>query len=106
MHRRSFLTGFAAATAAVVARPLLAANAKNAPAKIKLGMDNFAVRGMGWKAPELIAYAASIKCDTLFISDLDAYESFDDAYLRGVKRKADDAGLALYVGSWSICPTS
>jgi 3-oxoisoapionate decarboxylase len=69
-------------------------------------MDNFAVRAMAWKAPELIDYAAGLKLDTLLISDLDAFTSLDDAALRDVKRKADEAGIALYVGSWSICPTS
>ena len=37
--------------------------------KIALGYDNFAVRAMGWKAQELIDYAAKLKCDTLFITD-------------------------------------
>lgn len=105
MHRRSFLTGLATATAATAARPLLGAAAPAAP-RIKLGLDNFAVRGMGWKAPALIDYAAALKCDTLFISDLDAFESLEEAKLREVKRQADAAGLGLYVGSWSICPTS
>jgi 3-oxoisoapionate decarboxylase len=103
MRRRSFLTGLAATAAIAASRPLSAAAA---PAKLKLGMDNFAVRAMGWKAPALIDYAASLELDTLLISDLDAFESLDDARLREVKRKADDAGIALYVGSWSICPTS
>ncbi len=74
--------------------------------KLKLGLDNFAVRAMGWKAHALLDYAASLKLDTLFISDLDAFESHEPAYLREVKAKADDLGLGLYVGSWSICPTS
>ncbi|MDO8539285.1 MAG: sugar phosphate isomerase/epimerase [Opitutaceae bacterium] len=115
MHRRSFLQSLAAAgiTAASLQHPLLAAATgkkqprASAPAgKIRLGIDNFAVRAMGWKAPALIDYAASLKLDTLFISDLDALDKLDDASLRDVKRRADDAGLALYVGSWSICPTS
>src|SRR4051812_6981701 len=106
MHRRSFLTGLATAASAIAARPLIAASAKASDKKIKLGMDNYAVRAMAWKAPDLIKYAASIKLDTLFISDLDAFESLEDASLRDVKRQADAAGLALYVGSWSICPTS
>lgn len=103
MQRRSFLHGLASAAALGAVRPLTAASA--AP-KIKVGLDNFAVRAMGWKAPALIDYAASLKCDTLFISDLDAFESLDDAALRDVRRKADAAGLGLYVGGWSICPTS
>jgi 3-oxoisoapionate decarboxylase len=107
MHRRSFLTGLATFTAAAAVRPLLpAADRPGATSKIRLGIDNFAVREMQWKAPALIDYAASLACDTLFISDLDAFESLDDAKLRDVKRKSDDAGLALYVGGWSICPTS
>ena len=69
-------------------------------------MDNFAVRAMGWKAKDLIEYAAGLKLDTLLISDLDAYESLEGDYLRDVKKLADDRGIGLYAGSWSICPTS
>ena len=102
MQRRHFLTGLAAATATVP----LARAARPAGPKISLGIDNFAVRAMAWKAPELIDYAASLKCDTLLISDLDALGSLDDANLRAIRRKADEAGIGLYAGSWSICPTS
>jgi hypothetical protein len=107
MLRRTFLKTAAAATAATALSrsDLLAATTAPTP-KIALGLDNFSVRALGWKAPELITYAASLRCDTLFISDLDAYASFDAAALRAVRRQADAAGLALYVGGWSICPTS
>jgi hypothetical protein len=47
-------------------------------------MDNFAVRAMGWKAPQLIDYAASLKLDSLLISDLDAFESLEMRRLREV----------------------
>lgn len=104
MHRRTFLSGAAsAATLALAARPLAAAPA--AP-RLKVGIDNFAVRAMQWKAPALIDYAASLKCDTLFVSDLLAFESLEDSALRQVRARAEAAGLQLYVGSWSICPTS
>ncbi len=102
MHRRPFLTGLAAATAALAVRPLRAAAAP----KLALGLDNFAVRAMQWKAPALIDYAAALKCDALLISDLDAYDSLDEAALRAVRAKAEAAGVQLYAGSWSICPTS
>ena len=105
MHRRSFLSRLAAASTALAARPLLAASKSSAP-KIKLGIDNYAVRAMGWKAPELIAYAAAIKCDSLLISDLDAFTSLEDGALREIRSQAEAAGIALYLGSWSICPTS
>jgi sugar phosphate isomerase/epimerase len=109
VNRRAFLATLATAAAAASTAGRLAAQDAAAPkpaAKIKLGMDNFAVRAMNWKAPQLLDYAAGLKLDTLLISDLDAYDSLDDAPLREVKKKADDVGVAIFTGSWSICPTS
>jgi sugar phosphate isomerase/epimerase len=109
MHRRSFLQTLAVATTATAATPisrLFAADAKSVPPKIGLGMDNYAVRAMGWKAAALLDHAALLKLDSILISDLDAYESLDDVSLREVKRKAEDLGIQIYAGSWSICPTS
>ncbi len=101
MHsRRSFLATLAAAT---FAAPAFGQTKKLG---IRLGYDNFAVRAMGWKAARLIEYAVEQKCDTLFISDLEAYDSLEETALKDVKKKADDAGIALYAGGWSICPTS
>jgi sugar phosphate isomerase/epimerase len=74
--------------------------------KIKLGFDNFAVRAMNWKAHALLDYAASLKLDSILISDLDAFENHEPAYLREVKAKADGLGVGIHVGTWSICPTS
>jgi sugar phosphate isomerase/epimerase len=98
--RRFFLQSLAAT---VLAGPALAAQKKR---PIKLGMDNFALRAMGWKAPALLDYAASLKLDTLLISDLESYDSLDEAPLGEVKKKADDLGIEIYAGSWSICPTA
>lgn len=103
MHRRRFLQ--AAATAAAFAASRTRA-ANPPPVRLKLGYDNFAVRAMGWKARQLIEHAVALKVDALLISDLDAYESLEDRALQEVRRQADAAGVALFVGSWSICPTS
>ena len=73
---------------------------------IALGIDNFAVRAFGWKAPELIEYAKGLQLDTLFLSDIDCLPSLEEPALKDIKAHADSAGLALYIGSWSICPTS
>jgi len=100
--RRHFLKTLAAA----VAVGPLANRAVAATPRIKLGMDNFAVRAMGWKAPQLLDYAASLKLDSILISDLDAYESLEDAYLRDIKAKAESLQVGIHAGSWSICPTS
>lgn len=74
--------------------------------KLKLGLDNYAVRAMNWKAPALLDYAASLKLDSLFITDLDAFENHEPAYLRAVKTKAADLGIGIHLGSWSICPSA
>ncbi len=71
-----------------------------------LGIDNFAVRAMGWKAPQLIEYAAGLEVDILFITDLDAFESLETKALLPIRRRADDAGLKIYLGSWSILSDS
>ncbi len=113
LTRRNFLTSLAAGSlgtaASLMPSPLHAAPPA-APAgsllPTALGIDNFAVRAFGWKAPELIAYAESLQLDTLFLSDIECLPSLESAALRDVKAQADSAGLALYIGSWSICPTS
>lgn len=95
---------FAIQGAAALATPYALAAAPRR--KIKLGFDNFAVRAMGWKADELLDYAAAQKVDVLFLTDLDCLKSHDEAYLRGLRKKGDDLGVSIYAGSWSICPTS
>jgi sugar phosphate isomerase/epimerase len=69
-------------------------------------MDHFSVRATGWKAAQHIEYAASLKLDTCFISELGVFENFEDAYLQGLKDQADKAGIKLYVGTGGVCPTS
>lgn len=112
--RRHFLR---TVTASALAAPLLAQEKPvdpktdttlltNTPAKLKVGLDNFAVRAMGWKGAPLLDFAASLKCDTLLISDLSSFGSLENAALKELKAKADDLGLELYAGSWSICPSS
>src|ERR1044071_10332904 len=108
--RRAFLQSTAVAAAGLTVLPGAAAEAASPPAtgkrNIKLGLDNFSVRALGWKAGQLIDYAASLQTDSLFITDLNAFEKFDDDYLQDLRKKAADHGLQIHLGSWSICPTS
>ena len=104
LARRSFLKSLAAAALAGPALGLAEPAVKRRG--IKLGMDNFAVRAMGWKAKELIDSAAKLRLDSLLISDLDAYESLEEPHLLEVKKKAAGVGIELFAGSWSICPTA
>jgi sugar phosphate isomerase/epimerase len=62
------------------------------------------VRALKWKAPQLIAYAASLKADSVHLTDLGTLERTDDAYLTDVRKQAEDAGVRIYLGSWSLCP--
>lgn len=103
--RRAFLAQ--AAVAGVAFTALAPQVAKASPAAgTPLGLDNFALRAFGWKAPQLLDYAESQKLDSLFISDLDAFESTDDKNLHGLRDKAKELGIGLHLGTWSICPTS
>src|SRR6188472_3759544 len=99
LTRRDFLQQTAAAA--------LVAGLPQAPVRgHRLGLDNFSVRAMGWKAPQLVDYAASLGCDSLFITDLDAFESLDDEALIKIKQQATGKGLKIQLGTWSIDPTS
>jgi sugar phosphate isomerase/epimerase len=105
--RRNFLKTAATASAAVaMAGSSAFAAGVVGDRKIKLGLDNFSVRALKWKADALIDYAASLKTDSLFITDLDSFENFEDKYLTGLRQKAADKGLQIQLGTWSICPTS
>src|SRR5207244_6789028 len=74
--------------------------------RLKLGFDNYSVRALGWKAPQLLDYAASLRLDTILFSDLDVFESLSDAYLQEIKAKADDLGLEIQAGTGGIYKSS
>ena len=76
------------------------------PPPPRLGFDNYALRALGWKARQLLDYAAALKLDAVLFSDFDVYESLADDALRELKHRADDLGIKLYAGMLSICPSS
>ena len=104
MRRRSFLKTTLATALAAPSSTLLAQTPS--PGKLKLGFDNFSIRALGLKAGAIIDYAAEQKVEALLLSDLDVYESHDEAYLGDLKKKAADSGIALYAGTLGICPTA
>jgi 3-oxoisoapionate decarboxylase len=104
--RRDFLKTVTVGGAALCLGGNMIAQGLSPKKRIKLGLDNFAVRAMNWKAAALLDYAATLKLDSILISDLDAFENFSDAYLKEIKTKAEDLGIGIHVGTWSICPTS
>src|SRR5690348_13355561 len=74
--------------------------------KLKLGFDNYSIRALGWKAPRLLEYAASLKLDTILLSDLNVYEEQTDAYFADLKIQAEALSIEVQVGMLSICPSS
>lgn len=107
--RRSFIKSagtVAAALATPLTNPLPAFGAAASAPRLKLGFDNFSLRAWGWKAGQFLDYASSQQLDVMFFSDLGVYESHDPSYLKDLKARADDLGLELQVGTYSICPTS
>lgn len=74
--------------------------------KLKLGFDNYAVRALGWKAPQLLDYAASLKVDSILLSDLDVYENHTEAHLKEIRTRAASLGVEIHVGTLSICQSS
>lgn len=76
------------------------------PPPILLGFDSYSVRDFRWKAPQLLDYAASLKLDTIQLSSLDNFESFDPAYLAKIKDQGARLGLRLDGGMGCICSSS
>src|SRR5437588_2929303 len=97
MLRRAFLQS--AAAAAVT-------GADSGSGGIRLGFDTYSVRAFGWKAIQLLDYAAGLKLDTIQISSLGDYESLDPAYLSKVKEHAAALQVAIDGGIGCICPLS
>lgn len=74
--------------------------------RLKLGFDNYSLRSLGWKAPQLLDYAASLRLDSVLFSDLDVFENHSSEYLAEIRAHANSLGLDIQVGTLSICPTS
>ena len=102
--RRRFVVGLAAAAATSLVGVAAAPVRRRG---IPLGFDNFAVRGQRWNVRQLVDHAVVLGCDSVFVTDFGPFESrLDDATLTAVRDEAAARGVAIQLGSWSICPTS
>ena len=82
-NRRTFIKAVAATSAGLtLANCAPAADEPKPTRKTRLGFDNFSLRALKWNASQLIDYAASLKLDSLFLTDLDVYENFQESYLQ------------------------
>jgi sugar phosphate isomerase/epimerase len=108
MNRRSFIQ--LASSVALAATPgkaaLRASITASAPIKrLRLGIDCYSLNGYGWKAIQLLDYAAGLKLDAIQ-TNLNDFESLDDDYLRSVKEHADRVGVMIEPGISAICKLS
>ncbi len=102
MNRRHFIR----TTAATLATSgILSAQENKKPAPL-FGFDNFSIRALGWKAGQLLDYAAEQKVTAILFSDLDVYDSHDAVYLKDLSQKAKDLGIKIYAGTGGICPSA
>ncbi len=102
MHRRDSLKLGAASVTALAATGSPRTHAAPS-AKIPLGLDAHSVRGMRWKAPRLLDYAAEQNADALLLNGPHYFERLDDAYLTNLRQAADAKNIRLYTGAGSIC---
>ena len=73
---------------------------------IKLGFDNFSIRALQWKAPQLLKYAGELGVDAILFSDLDVYENHSAAYLGDIRSMGEDLGIEIQAGTGGISPVS
>lgn len=102
LPRRSLLKKLSFAALASAGLPRLASGATTTSPGIQLGLDAHAVRGMKWKAIQLIEYAAELKLDAVLLNGFHYFESLDDAYLKNVKAVADSKGVQIRIGAGGI----
>ncbi len=99
MRRRTFLQS---AAGAALASPVGAAAQPN----IRLGMDAYSIRSLGWKAAQILDYAKALKLDAVMLSSPEAFEGLEPAQLTKLREDADSSGILVETAIGSICPTS
>jgi sugar phosphate isomerase/epimerase len=105
LHRRDCLKLGASSIAALAATSALKTHAAQG-ARVPLGLDAHSVRGMQWKASQLIDYAAEQNADALLLNGPQYLESLDEAYLVKLRETAHAKGIRIYTGAGSICKNS
>lgn len=104
--RRSVLSGMALAPALASA----AAEASPQRLNVRLGVDTYTLRALGWKAFEMLDYASKIGLDSVQFSELPHLgtmeQAQDESYLGRVRAHAENLGIRIEAGTWGVCPTN
>jgi len=105
LHRRDFLRMAVRSTLGLAGAGVLHAQSTGTM-QVPLGLDAHSLRGMRWKAPQLIDYAAEQKLDAVLLNSLNYFESLDTTHLKRLKETANSHGMRIYVGAGGISENS
>src|SRR5205814_4890518 len=68
----------------------------------RLGIDSYSLRSQGWDAFQFLEYSAKVGLDNVHFSERRNFASLDSDYLRQLRARADELGLAVEVGMGSF----
>jgi 3-oxoisoapionate decarboxylase len=103
MNRRHFVQT-AASVAALALSPSTILQAQPRQ-RLLLGLDTYSIRGLKWKAPRILEYAASLKLDAVMLSP-PTFEGTNDAYFKKLGEQASDLGIKIEPAFSAICDLS
>ena len=69
---------------------------------MRLGIDTYSLRWQGWDAFQFLEYAAGLGLENVHFSERGNLVSFDEDYLRALKRRADELGVTIELGMLSF----
>ena len=101
--RRRFLQAMAGSTAlALTPFTLLRAQSGG---RLLLGLDAYSIRGLKWRAPQILDYAANLKLDAVMLSP-NTFESPEEAHLKKIREQAERLGLKVEPAFGCVCEQS
>jgi 3-oxoisoapionate decarboxylase len=100
ISRRAALRRLSFGALASAAIPRVAQSASSA--KLMLGLDAHAVRGMKWSATPLIEYAGQQKLGAVLLNGLQYFESLEEAQLLQLRALADRLNVKILIGAGGI----
>jgi sugar phosphate isomerase/epimerase len=73
--------------------------------RLLLGLDTYSIRGLKWKAPRILDYAAHLKLDAVMLSPA-TFEGTDDVYFKKLGEQAAGLGIKIEPAFACICEQS
>jgi sugar phosphate isomerase/epimerase len=69
---------------------------------MRFGLDAYSLRWQDWNAFQMLEYCAQLGLENVQFSERAFLASFDDGYLRALRRRADELGISLEIGILSF----